>query len=121
MSAADRSICDTDFINNIVNSESFETCKQAVECAWQKSCVAYDYFLTKSEEGLLLDRGDKTQLGRSWNVASTATCVAYHSTRDFVDEYFTPERKEKTYAVLESAGRAAGAAAGAAYKSLSKD
>ncbi|EER07366.1 hypothetical protein Pmar_PMAR020531 [Perkinsus marinus ATCC 50983] len=105
----------------MANSDAFETCKRAVGYAWQKSCEGYDYLLSRSEDGLSLTKGDRSQLGRTWNVASTATCAAYHSSKDFVDEHFTPERREKTYAVLESAGESAGDAVSAAYKSLSKD
>ncbi|KAF4671864.1 DNA-directed RNA polymerase III subunit RPC10 [Perkinsus chesapeaki] len=107
--------------SSVVDSEAFAVCKQVAGCVWQKSCEGYDYLLTKSEEGLSLQRGDRSQLGRTWNVTSTATCAAYNGTKDFVEEHFTPERREKAYAALDSAGKAAGAAAGAAYKSLSKD
>ncbi|KAF4714607.1 hypothetical protein FOZ62_010490 [Perkinsus olseni] len=121
MSAVESSVCSTEFVDNIFNSEAFERCKKASEYAWQKSCEGYDYLLTLSEDGLSLNREDRSQLGRTWRVASTATSAAYHTTKDFIDDHFTPERKAKTYAALDSAGRAAGAAAGAAYKSLSKD
>ncbi|KAF4697781.1 hypothetical protein FOZ60_000125 [Perkinsus olseni] len=119
MSAVESSVCSTEFVDNIFNSEAFERCKRASEYAWQKSCEGYDYLLTLSEGGLSLSRGDRSQLSRTWRVASTATSAAYHTAKDFMDDHFTPERKAKTYAALDSAGRAAGAAAGAAYKSLS--
>ncbi|KAF4727493.1 DNA-directed RNA polymerase III subunit RPC10, partial [Perkinsus olseni] len=99
----DGSMCGSETYHKVVDSDAYAKAKEAAGYVWQKTCKGYDYLLTRSEEGLNLDRDGKSQFGRSWSVVSTATSVVVRNTPRYVKEakHVVEEKCIKTAAEKE--------------------